>query len=151
MVEGGTGDWDEVVTRQPYRKVLLDHLLSKEHNTSTFPGYPEPERGVAGTQYPNVVLCWLLKELWNYWLRLIAVVMRVVSTAACPRGKLLLDPGGGLFAGMLLGPEATRLGAYAPEGRFVSGVVFENCRVDASIFVVKLLRAHGGCLGFRSR
>jgi len=23
---------------------------------------------VAGTQYPNVVLCWLLKELWNYWL-----------------------------------------------------------------------------------
>jgi hypothetical protein len=33
----------------------------------------------------------------------------------------------------------------------VSGVVFENCRVDASIFVVKLLRAHGGCLGFRSR
>ena len=36
-------------------------------------------------------------------------------------------------------------------GTFVSGVVFENCRVDASIFVVKLLRAHGGCLGFRSR
>ena len=31
------------------------------------------------------------------------------------------------------------------------GVVFENCRVDASIFVVKLLRAHGGCLGIRSR
>ena len=42
----------------------------------------------------------------------------------------------------LLGPEATHV---------VSGVVFENCRVDASIFVVKLLRAHGGCLGFRSR
>jgi hypothetical protein len=36
-------------------------------------------------------------------------------------------------------------------GGVVSGVVFENCRVDASIFVVKLLRAHGGCLGFRSR
>ena len=30
---------------------------------------------------------------------------------------------------------------------------FENCTVDASIFifVVKLLRAHGGCLGTRSR
>ena len=27
----------------------------------------------------------------------------------------------------------------------------ENCIVDASIFVVKLLRAHGGCLGTRSR
>ena len=28
---------------------------------------------------------------------------------------------------------------------------FENCTVDASIFVAKLLRAHGGCLGIRSR
>jgi hypothetical protein len=34
----------------------------------------------------------------------------------------------------------------------VAGCVFvENCTVDASIFVVKLLRAHGGCLGTRSR
>jgi hypothetical protein len=31
------------------------------------------------------------------------------------------------------------------------GVVFENCRVDASIFVVKFLWAHGGCLGIRGR
>jgi len=33
-------------------------------------------------------------------------------------------------------------------------VLFENCTVDASILfcvVVKLLRAHGGCLGTRSR
>ena len=30
-------------------------------------------------------------------------------------------------------------------------LVFENCTVDASIFVAKLLRAHGGCLGIRSR
>ncbi len=28
---------------------------------------------------------------------------------------------------------------------------FENYTVDASIFVVKLLRAYGGCLGTRSR
>ena len=28
--EGRGDDWDEVVTRQPYRKVRLDHLLSKE-------------------------------------------------------------------------------------------------------------------------
>ena len=28
--EGGTDNWGEVVTRQPYRKVRLDHLLSKE-------------------------------------------------------------------------------------------------------------------------
>ena len=29
-VEGGVGDWGEVVTRWPYRKVRPDHLLSKE-------------------------------------------------------------------------------------------------------------------------
>jgi hypothetical protein len=29
--------------------------------------------------------------------------------------------------------------------------LFENCTVDASIFVAKFLRAHGGCLGTRSR
>ena len=29
-VEGGAGNWGEVVTRWPYRKVRLDHLLSKE-------------------------------------------------------------------------------------------------------------------------
>ena len=28
--EGRTDNWGEVVTRQPYRKVRLDHLLSKE-------------------------------------------------------------------------------------------------------------------------
>ena len=28
--EGRTGDWGEVVTRYPYRKVGMDHLLSKE-------------------------------------------------------------------------------------------------------------------------
>ena len=26
--EGGANDWGEVVTRQPYRKVRLDHLLT---------------------------------------------------------------------------------------------------------------------------
>ena len=25
-------DWGEVVTRYPYRKVRMDHLLSKEYN-----------------------------------------------------------------------------------------------------------------------
>jgi hypothetical protein len=31
------------------------------------------------------------------------------------------------------------------------GLFVENCTVDASIFVVKLSRANGGCLGTRSR
>ena len=29
-VQGVVGDWGEVVTRYPYRKVWMDHLLSKE-------------------------------------------------------------------------------------------------------------------------
>ena len=33
----------------------------------------------------------------------------------------------------------------------ISCPYFENCTVDASIFVAKLVRAHGGCLGIRSR
>ena len=32
-VEGGAGDWGEVVTRYPYRKVRMDHLLSKEQRS----------------------------------------------------------------------------------------------------------------------
>ena len=37
-------------------------------------------------------------------------------------------------------------------GWWVVGWLFvENCTVDASIFVVKLSRANGGCLGTRSR
>jgi hypothetical protein len=106
---------------------------------------------VGTAQHPNVVLPGLLKELWNYWLGFAIRLPARASTASFGwRGKCSAGSGQELFAGMLLGPEATRQGANPP-GRFVSGVVFENCRVDASIFVVKLLRAHGGCLGFRSR
>ena len=31
--EGGADDWGEVVTRYPYRKVGMDHLLSMEKET----------------------------------------------------------------------------------------------------------------------
>ncbi len=60
----------------------------------------------------------------------------------------------------LLGPEDSvtflRCGPDAHVPRFgVCGVwvrsLFENFTVDASIFVVKFLRAHGGCLGTRNR
>jgi len=75
----------------------------------------------------------------------------------------------------LLGPERTReclsLGKMTTESgghadRIISSllgvvgmvvavagfcVLFENCTVDASIFVSKCVRAHGGCLGTRSR
>ena len=76
----------------------LDHLLSKEHNTSTFPGYPDQERGVAGTQVPNVYLSWLLKESWNYWLWFIAVTDAGVSTDLSGSWRTLAESGGGLFA-----------------------------------------------------
>ena len=73
-----------------------------------------------------------------------------------------------VWAGILLGPEATPGGVGAHGSRLVGipsslvgcgfcgvGVVawwlVENYTVDASIFVVKLLRAYGGCLGTRSR
>jgi hypothetical protein len=81
--------------------------------------------------------------------------------------------GRGGVCGTLLGPEGTRgawfLGlccpacagghtAWLPVGGWVGvpggvgvGLLFENCTVDASIFVVKLLRAYGGCLGTRGR
>ncbi len=76
---------------------------------------------------------------------------------------------GGVGCGILLGPEGTTTcGGGSSSGQAcmaikldlggsgwwrVCGVcvLVENCTVDASIFVVKLLRADGGCLGTRSR
>jgi hypothetical protein len=44
------------------------------------------------------------------------------------------------------------VGGWAGVGLVVVGGLFvEMCIVDASIFVVKLSRADGGCLGTRSR
>jgi hypothetical protein len=67
--------------------------------------------------------------------------------------------------GTLLGPEGTGLpdltrtdtpaNRSSTSCRRGSGAesrpYLENCTVDASIFVAKLIRAHGGCLGTRSR
>ena len=45
------------------------------------------------------------------------------------------------------------LGVWCGAVGVVGWLLVENCTVDASIlfFVVKLLRANGGCLGIRSR
>jgi hypothetical protein len=44
---GGTDDWGEVVTRYPYRKVGMDHLLSKERKSdklySVLRDYPQKQ------------------------------------------------------------------------------------------------------------
>ena len=39
--EGRTGDWSEVVTRYPYRKVRMDHLLSMEKDLTKYGCLPE--------------------------------------------------------------------------------------------------------------
>jgi hypothetical protein len=92
-----------------------------------------------------------------------------VSTASCGVWNVVGDAAVGETSSILLGPEIIA----AVGGGFFSGsasalntggcglvwfgcggaglVLVENCTVDASIFVVKLLRAYGGCLGTRSR
>ena len=50
----------------------------------------------------------------------------------------------------LLIPSAVTSGWWGAV-RVVGWSFVENCTVDASIFVVKLSRANGGCLGTRSR
>jgi hypothetical protein len=54
------------------------------------------------------------------------------------RGTCVVGVFDRVFAGALLGPEAIGFGVTGPGGCCFVGVVFENCRVDASIFVVKL-------------
>ncbi len=127
----------------------LDHLLSKEQHIHRSRDTRNKNGGVAGTQYPTVVLCWLLKELWNYWLWFAVRLPASASTALRGVESVLsgLVKNCSLARCWVLRQHAKGLTPW----EFVSGVVFENCRVDASIFVVKLLRAHGGCLGFRSR
>ena len=76
---------------------------------------------------------------------------------------------GWVVSGALLGPEGSGVSSALQFGpclflvplvslvMLVAGRVvgfrpyFENYTVDASIFVVKFLRAHGGCLGTRNR
>jgi hypothetical protein len=71
--------------------------------------------------------CWVLKEqarrvVWGFLLVFLVLVIK-------------LPAGGGCVV-------AVRGWGWS---------LFENCTVDASIFVVKLPRADGGCLGTRSR
>jgi hypothetical protein len=49
------------------------------------------------------------------------------------------------------GPRRRGVGVWWWLWGVVGWPLFENCTVDASIFVVKLPRADGGCLGTRSR
>jgi hypothetical protein len=130
--------------------VRLDHLLSKEHLARALRGcvsramsrrVPGMAAHLWGTGYSSCRVCWRglvrlpLRGGWN-------------GAAGGPGG-----------AGTLLGPEGTGVSssrAGFPAWRRGAGTrpYLENCTVDASIYlsvVAKLLRAHGGCLGTRSR
>ena len=61
-VEGGVGDWGEVVTRWPYRKVRPDHLLSKE----CFPSFSS----VPLMQLGHTCWCTVVSVKFLLWLRL---------------------------------------------------------------------------------
>jgi hypothetical protein len=64
----------------------------------------------------------------------------VLGSPQCPRATVAVIP-----------QAEVRMVWLVLSGAVVFGWLFENCTVDASIFVNKLLRAHGGCLGIRSR
>ncbi len=61
-VEGGVGDWGEVVTRWPYRKVRPDHLLSKE----CFPS----RSSVPLMRLGHTCWCTVVSVKHSLWLRL---------------------------------------------------------------------------------
>ena len=87
------------------------------------------------------VHCWVLRE--HMWGCVVLWRRRLVhQTSPCA----VLFPGGCVGGG--------GVGGWLVVGVGGCRVLFENCTVDASILfcvVVKLLRAHGGCLGTRSR
>ena len=135
----------------------LDHLLSKEHNTST------PTLLVVEWP-PDPANVWMvvaqgISEPTNRIPKLALVRSCLVRPAACGGGCGTGDDprvkSGCLLAYCWVLRQHARTMRLQVLGfvvlLVVSGVVFENCRVDASIFVVKLCRAHGGCLGIRGR
>ena len=101
--------------------------------------------GAAGSR--RIAPCWVLKE-------------QPLVGSSVPWNILVLLPlwGVGLGCGApgMAWPhiprEASSGVCRSGVGRWVVGWSFvENCTVDASIFVVKLSRANGECLGTRSR
>ena len=126
-------------------------------------------------------MCWWGAHLAETLVKLMPATVIGPRTASRGFGSGGVDRVGGAAGGwrssILLGPEGTSVIALrcavflvpAPAGhqtacvprlvgvgvwwRFGCGgwSLFENCTVDASIFVVKLPRADGECLGTRSR
>ena len=70
-VEGGVGDWGEVVTRWPYRKVRPDHLLSKE----CFPS----RSSVPLMRLGHTCWCTVVSVKRLLWLRLASCSTRMID------------------------------------------------------------------------
>ncbi len=98
-------------------------------------GTSGPGRGLAQAR------CWVLRE--RFAALSAASPARDTSYVEVPR----VD---GCY-GSTVFIERPSLGCVRDVGAIVVRPYLENCTVDASIFVVKLIRAHGGCLGTRSR
>ena len=142
----------------------LDHLLSKEHCSRESGTEPAPAGCVGGVLNGGDT-----GELEPATAPDVEYSPVGVSLRGGKDGGVRL----GLVLNTLLGPEETStprlcwgcLCLRVPDpdrvetsplwvgsaGRFGGWSLFENCTVDASIFVVKLPRANGGCLGTRSR
>jgi hypothetical protein len=94
--------------------------------------------------------CWVLKE------RAVRLGARTDLSVTRTSGRASSDVrcGGSVTDGPVhVGPLRTPFvgGSGQATSRDRDRPYLENCTVDASIFVAKLVRAHGGCLGTRSR
>ena len=96
--------------------------------------------GVAGT------------KSWCGWGKAQSTLLGPERTTSVVFRRLVRGGSLGSLPGMawLLIPSAVTSGWWGAV-RVVGWSFVENCTVDASIFVVKLSRANGGCLGTRSR
>jgi hypothetical protein len=134
--------------------VRLDHLLSKER---LLPGcglgvraFLPPGLGGGGLLVGGDAGLFIVDRLWSWWGILLGpegtthfgLLFRVSRS---PARKLFR-----FFAVVALGGWRWGVGWVWVLG-WLCWLLFEFCIVDASIFVVKLLRANGGCLGTRSR
>ena len=86
--------------------------------------------------------------------RAVGTLLGPERTGRFRRGMRVLRVLLGVVVGCLCGADLVlygRLVLVRGTCRVGLRLLFENCTVDASIFVAKFLRAHGGCLGTRSR
>jgi hypothetical protein len=123
--------------------VRLDHLLSKEQHVHGHRDTRKSDRGVAGLNIRS--WCCLVAQ------GIVELLVMVCGYVAGKDEYCFFGSVESVVLGVVVGCSLAHCWVLRQHAGVVSGVVFENCRVDASIFVVKLLRAHGGCLGIRSR